>query len=313
MVLFARGATFRTDIRASLDEVGGLPHHLFGIVAEVADQIPFAALGAERVCGADRQLLEGMAELAAADLGSGLAVFSEAAPVRLTQYEVLGHDPLTMEKQLSALEREAAAITGQWLDWMPAMAPLDVMPIPRANRRILAQFLAVQFLRTRDTREILSALVERDRGAALSEAEAREHHTELIWNEDQVELIARRLRRSIWILGRNTSATPFVSSDNPMAFRTGDNRRWLRAGFLSGGTYLVYPMSPEVVLYCHPPVGRFRVLRKFADSVSLVTFTGEMVESENSGQVFMASRFLISNRPEFGAERAFAATIGSDT
>lgn len=240
-------------------------------------------------------------------------IAAETQFYRLTQYEVLGHDPLTMEKQLSALEREVAAITGQWLDWMPAMAPLDVMPIPRANRRILAQFLAVQFLRTRDTREILSALVERNRGAALSEDEAREYHTELIWNEDQVELIARRLRRSIWIFGRSTSPTPFVTSDNPMAFRTGDNRQWLRAGFLAGSTYLVYPMSPAVVLYCYPRVGKFRALRKFADGVSPVTFTDEMVESENSGQVFMASRFLISNRPEFDAQRAFAATIGADT
>jgi hypothetical protein len=61
-------------------------------------------------------------------------IAAETQFYRLTQYEVLGHDPLTMEKQLSALEREVAAITGQWLDWMPAMAPLDVMPIPRANR-----------------------------------------------------------------------------------------------------------------------------------------------------------------------------------
>jgi Protein of unknown function (DUF4238) len=232
---------------------------------------------------------------------------------RLTQYEVLGHDPLTMEKQLSALECEVAAITGQWLDWIPDMAPLDVVPIPRVNRRILAQFLAVQFLRTRDTREILSALVEYDRGAALSEDEVREHHTELIWNEDQVELIARRLRRSIWIFGRNTSPTPFVSSDNPMAFRTGDNRQWLRAGFLSGSTYLVYPMAPSVVLYCHPPVGRFQALRKFANCISPVDFSDEMVEGDNSGQVFMASRFLISSQPQFEAERAFAATIGTDT
>jgi hypothetical protein len=239
-------------------------------------------------------------------------IAAETQFYRLTQYEVLGHDPLTMEKQLSDLEGEVAAITGQWLDWIPDIAPLDVVPIPRINRRIVAQFLAVQFLRTRDTREVLSALVEHEHGSVLTEDEAREHHTELIWNEDQVELIARRLRRSVWIFGRNTSTTPFVTSDNPMAFRTGDNRRWLRAGFLSGGTYLVYPMSPGVVLYCHPPVGKFRALRTFADSVSPVAFTDEMVESENSGQVFMASRFLISNRPEFGTERAFAATIGAD-
>jgi hypothetical protein len=37
-----------------------------------------------------------------------------------------------------------------------------------------------------------------------------------------------------------------------------------------------------------------------------------MVESENSGQVFMASRFVISPRNNFDRERAFAKTIGTD-
>lgn len=242
---------------------------------------------------------------------SGVA--AETQFYRLTQYEVLGHDPLTMEKQLSALEHEVATITDQWLEWIPSMAPLEVVPIPRVNRRLLAQYLAVQFLRTRDTRDILSALVEHTRGAALSEDQAREQHTELIWDEEHVELIARRLRRSIWIFGRNTSRTHFITSDNPVAFRTGDNRQWLRAGFLSGSTYVVYPLSPAVVLYCHPPVGKFRALRKFADSVSPVIFTDEMVQSENSGQAFMASRFLISKGSDFSIERAFLSTIGTDT
>ena len=231
---------------------------------------------------------------------------------RLSQYEAAGHDPHTMERQLSALEAEVAAITDQWLQWLPDMAPLDVVPIPPANRRIVALFLAVQFLRTLDTREILSALVELDRGEAVSPFEARELHTELMWDEDQIELLAKRFRRSIWVFARNTTATPFVTSDNPMAFRTGDNRQWLRARIVSRGTYLVYPMSPQVVLYCHPPHGKFRALRKFANVVLPVVLSDEMVESENSGQVFMASRFLISNRGRFDEVRAFAKTIGTD-
>jgi hypothetical protein len=230
---------------------------------------------------------------------------------RLTQYETEGHDAQAMEKQLSALEAEVAAITDQWLDWLPDMAPLDVVPIPRVNRGIIALFLAVQFLRTRDTREILAALVELDRSDAVSPQEARELHTELMWDPGLIELLAKRFRRSIWIFARNTSATPFVTSDNPMAFRTADNSQWLRGNIMSRGTYLVYPMSPQIMLYCYPPHGKFRALRKFANSVSPVMFTDEMVDGENSGQVFMSSRFLISNRVQFGAERAFAKTIGT--
>lgn len=239
-------------------------------------------------------------------------IAAETQFYRLTQYEADGHDPMTMERQLSELEAEVAAITDQWLAWIPDMAPLDVVPIPRVNRRIVALFLATQLLRTRDTREILSALVALDSGAIPTPQEARELHTELMWDEGQLELLARRFRRSIWIFARNDTQLPFVTSDNPMAFRTGDNRRWLRAGILSRGTYLVFPLSPTVMLYCHPRHGVFRALGQFADALSPVRLDEEMVASDNSGQVFMASRFLISNQPRFDAERAFLPTIGTD-
>ncbi len=43
-----------------------------------------------------------------------------------------------------------------------------------------------------------------------------------------------------------------------------------------------------------------------------MTMTPEMVESENSGQVFMASHFLVSPKNDFQHARAFAPTIGTD-
>lgn len=228
---------------------------------------------------------------------------------RLTQYEPFGHDPLTMEKQLSGLEGEVASITADWLLRLEGMAPFEVLPIPRINRRVVALHLAVQYLRTADTREILAALMEADRGTTVTERELREAHTELIWDQGIVERFAKRFRRSIWIFARNDSATPLLTSDNPIAFRTGDNRRWLRAGMLSGATYLVYPLSPRAVLYCHPPLGPFHNIRRFANCLSPVRLSDEMVESENGGQVFMASRFVFSNRSLFDAERMFAKTI----
>jgi Protein of unknown function (DUF4238) len=51
-------------------------------------------------------------------------IAAETQFYRLTQYEAEGHDPLTMEKQLSVLEGEVAKITDQWLEWLPNMAPL---------------------------------------------------------------------------------------------------------------------------------------------------------------------------------------------
>ena len=108
-------------------------------------------------------------------------IAAETQFYRLTQYEAAGHDPSTMENQLSALEGDVAKITDQWLEWLPDMMPLDALPVPRMNRRIVAQFLAVQFLRTLDTREILSALAASHRGAPLTPREERELHTEAMW------------------------------------------------------------------------------------------------------------------------------------
>jgi hypothetical protein len=240
------------------------------------------------------------------------AIAAEKQFYRLTQYEADGHDPLTMEEQLSEMEGEVSLITDQWLEWLPEMEPFDKVPIPRINRWIVARYLAVQMLRTLDTRELLSAMVEIDRGEPVDASEARELHTELIWDPKVVETFAKRFRRSVWIFARNDSATPFVTSDNPVAFRSPDNRQWLRSLVLVPGAYLVFAISPRVVLYCHPRVGPFRKLGKFADSLSPVVLNDGMVESENSGQVFMASRFVLSNRPKFEAERAFRPTIGTD-
>jgi hypothetical protein len=239
-------------------------------------------------------------------------IAAETQFYRLTQYEPDGHDPLTLEKQLAEMEAEVAMITGQWLDWLPQMDPLDRVPMPRVNRWIVARFLAVQVLRTLDTRELLAAMVELDRGEAVDEREARELHTELMWDTRAVRSLAKRFMRSNWIFARNDTATPFVTSDNPVSFRSPDNRQWLRSLVLVPGAYLVFALSPRAVLYCHPRVEPFRVLAKFNNRVSPVVLDDAMVESENSGQVFMASRFLFSNRGTFDAERAFAPTIGTD-
>jgi len=239
-------------------------------------------------------------------------VAAEKQFYRLTQYEADGHDPLTMERQLSEMEGEVSLITGQWLEWLLQMEPLGKVPIPRINRWIVARYLAVQLLRTLDTRELLAGIVEIERGTPVDAQEARELHTELIWDGDVVERFAKQFRRSIWIFARNDCATPFLTSDNPLSFRSADNRQWMRAIVLPPDAYLVFAMSPRVVLYCYPRVGASRKLAKFADCLSPVKLDDEMVESENSGQVFMASRFLFSNRPDFDAERAFASTIGTN-
>ncbi len=225
----------------------------------------------------------------------------------------LGHDPLIMEKQFSQLEGEVATITEQWLGWLREMKPTEKIDVPEVNRELVAQYTALQFLRTADARDILSAFAEQKvYGKLVSEAEKRLLHLDMLWNGSIFKALTERIKNATWLFGRNMTATPFITSDNPVAFRRGDNAMWLKIGMYSDGTYSVFPMAPDIVMYCHPKEPPWDKLGRFDCCPSPVTFTEEMVESENTGQVFMASRFVISVRDGFDREREFAKTIGTD-
>ncbi|MGA9060208.1 MAG: DUF4238 domain-containing protein [Terracidiphilus sp.] len=224
-----------------------------------------------------------------------------------------GHDPTTMERQFSQLEGDVAQITGQWLEWLRGMNPMEKVEVPDVNRELVSLYIALQFLRTADSRDLLASFVEQKvTGKPVPEAEKRLLHLSMLWEDSIYERLAERIRNATWMFGRNLTATPFVTSDNPVAFRNGDKAMWLKAGMYSGGTYSVFPMAPDIVMYCHPKESQWEKLGRFDCRLSPVTFTEKMVESENSGQVFMASRFVISSRDSFDREREFAKSISTD-
>jgi hypothetical protein len=217
-----------------------------------------------------------------------------------------------MEKQFSHLEGEVAQITGQWLEWLPQLGPGEKLTIPDANRELVSLNIALQFLRTADAREILTAFVEEyEKGNPLSVEKKQPLHTDMLWREDVFRRLAIRIRNATWLFARNTTATPFITSDNPVAFRTGDNTMWLKAGLYTSGTYSVFPLAPDVAMYCYPEEPPWEEATRFNGCISPFIFTEEMVENENTGQVFMASRFVISSRNSFDREREFAKTIGT--
>jgi hypothetical protein len=217
-----------------------------------------------------------------------------------------GHDPNALEKQLSVLETNASLITDQWLYWFSDLDLGRQIDIPDANREEVALFVAVQWLRTLDQREIISALGNID-PTDLKERARR--HTNVMWDFGIISDIRDRIKNSVWIFGRNETAEPFITSDNPVAFKTPDNRQWTRSGILLPGVYAVYPLSPEIVMYCYDPVGRWAEISKFANSLSPVRFTQELVDSDNCGQVFMATRFVFSSINKFDGAKDFADAI----
>lgn len=239
-------------------------------------------------------------------------VAAETHFYRLSQYEKLGHDGAMMEKQFSALEAEIAAITIQWLDWLRAVEPCEEIPIPEENRRLVSQHLALQYLRTVDTREILAAIATAE-GEECSPDEQRRIHTEALWDPQLVNGLTDHFYDSVWLFGRNQTDVSFITSDNPVTFRSADNRRWLRLEIKSSGTYAAYPLAPDLIMYCYPRMEPWNdKLDQFANCLSPVILSSEMVQSENTGQVFMASRFIFSNNNDFKLEREFSATTGTD-
>jgi hypothetical protein len=232
---------------------------------------------------------------------------------KLHEFEKLGHHPFTMEKQLSQIEGEMSLITEQWLQWLRDIEPGQKIAVPVPNRDIVSQFMAVQFLRTADTRDIICAIHDADHpDKPLSSEDKANLHTDLLWNSGVVETIASHIKEAIWIFARNTTATPFMTSDNPVAFRTKDNAMWLKVGFVAKGSYAVYPLAPDIVMFCHEH--RFwQGIEALDCCLSPVSLDNEMVESENSGQVFMAKRFVISPANNFQFAREFVKTIGTNT
>jgi hypothetical protein len=257
-------------------------------------------------------------------------------------------DPLILEKHLSEIEGDVARITGQWLDWLKDRKPLKKIPIYKDSRWLVSMYIALQFFRTADSKDIISRLdqaVKRmgeehrysvyatylssldiarpvataDESAQpdatldpQSEEDRRKIHTDFLYDPNFVVLLADRIDKAIWIFGRNRSKTPFITSDNPVAFKTGNNRMWIKAGMLERGAYAVFPLSPEIILYCHDREPPFNSLSRFDRSVSPVEFDPELAWSDNTGQVFMANRFVISSMNDFDAARDFAQSIGTD-
>jgi hypothetical protein len=221
-----------------------------------------------------------------------------------------GEDPLAMERYLSAVEGDGARITGQWLAAVRQSKPKDPIEISPTDRNDAAIFFATQYLRTADARGLLSAWAGiQDGNRHLPPREQRHLRASVLWGDEIFEWVAQKIYDSVWIFAHNRTDTPFLTSDNPILFRAGDNSMWLKTALDMQGTYMVYPLAPDVMMYAHP---KEPPLHRLADMVSPVAFSEDMANSENTGQAFAASRFVIGNQNRFETVREFALTIGTD-
>lgn len=231
---------------------------------------------------------------------------------RVPEFIGTQQDPLFLEKQFSSIEADVSIILVNWLARLQELKPEEKMEIPPAERQLFSFYLSLQILRTADQREILSLLLEEKHRYPSLPDERANLHARILCEPGLVDEIAERIDDSIWVFARNATAKPFHTSDNPVAFKTPNNRMWLKGpNILMPGAYAVFPLSPSAVLYCKDQE-QWQQVKAFADCLSPVELTEGMVDHENSGQVFMASRFIISPQDDFEFAKEFVKSIGTD-
>ena len=232
-----------------------------------------------------------------------------------------GRDPLMLERHFASLESEISRATSQWLECIRGGSVGMPVAISEYDRVLAALFIALQFFRTADTRELLvqfaslkGGTVVSDKGhAVVSERMRRLIHTNALWNGSVLEEFRRRLESAVWVFARNTSEMPFVTSDNPVAFRRFDHGAWVKLGQFCSGTFVVYPLAPDVILYCYPREAPWLVLEPYDSTISTIAFTEKMAATENTAQPFTASRFVFSPKDDFALAKEYAEMVEQPT
>jgi len=267
-----------------------------------------------------------------------MALAAERQFYTLPEFSGTNVDPIFLEKQFAQIEGEASNITSCWLRQFERLShantsftkersdsssnlkgALEAAPkiaIPDVNRQIMSDFISLQFFRTADAREILKLFAESSGvyKEGVSDDEARSLHAVMLCKladgEGLVAELAQRVRESIWVFARNSSEVLFHTSDTPVLLKTRDNRKWLKGpGLLENGTYVVYAITPTLVLYCKER-SYWNALAPFDRCVSPVAITSDMAKHENSGHAGLSARFVFSSKDNFEEAKGF---IGDPT
>jgi len=215
------------------------------------------------------------------------------------ELRTIGADPQLMEKQFADIEAEVSKIMGNWFDLLQSHRIVEIPPV---NREIVSLFLTLQLLRTAEARILLIQFAQALEGELEKydpEQDASGLHMQLLWHEEFVNKITKKIKDSIWIFARNDSRQPFYTSDHPALLQSFDSKQWLLGPeVFEYGMYIVFPLSPRWILYCKDRKA-WGAVAKLDGLVSPVVFTIDMVNHENSGQIGRSSRFIFSNSTDF--------------
>lgn len=222
---------------------------------------------------------------------------------RLDELTAHGLDPLTLEKQFANLEGEVSRITNCWFNQIDHSS---IVEIPEVNRELVSLYITTQLIRTEEARKQLiqfTELVKTDKNYSPHQ-DANSLQAHLLWDDDLINKMKNRISDLIWVFGKNESEELFCTSDHPVLLKKSDNTQWiLGPRIFDEDMYIVFPLSPKIVLYCHDK-NHIKGLEKFENSISPVNFTSDMVKHENSGQIGMSNRFVFftNNNIDFAKE-----------
>lgn len=225
-----------------------------------------------------------------------------------------GADRLQVERSFASMESQVAPLLVRILSAVRSGSAKDVVALSAKERILLTEFISSQYFRTREMRELLAFFVG-ETGSKLSLASDEEKKAlalSILSAAGVIEEMSESIHDGVWIFAKNPSATPLLTSDHPVCIKNGESTMWVKGlGPLEDGSYVVFPLAPDVVLYCKEK-SRWEALRPLDCAISPVELDAGMVEHENAGQAFSSTRFIFSSVPSFNELRDFLPSMGTD-
>lgn len=202
-----------------------------------------------------------------------------------------------LEKALSQLEGRFSVAISELVKIQ------DVTKISLKSRLDIAAFIAIQYLRSKETRERIQELCNSVADWVTSQMGIGDHEIKLTDEGTMgmhLEMLkdfpsfAATISQMKFIVMKNSTKIPFWTSDNPVALQNEYNQSpFGNLGIASKGIELWIPITPNLLLAaCDPTM--YRILP------DIMEINDEQVVIRNNWlQVISSTRFLISNTNEF--------------
>lgn len=185
------------------------------------------------------------------------------------------------------------------------------------EKKRLAEYIAIQIIRTKTTREEIGQMIEKMHQAIAYKSQAKNsdalpkelfevqvdkdyvklQHSAMILDPKMLMDIAECLNNHIWIMYINKTYTPFYTSDNPVAKIPHKFSKYISYnGFNSEGIEVLFPISPTLLLAMYE---RKSFENIYIDRTFLNITETEHVDYFNRAQLVSSFRCVYSKEENF--------------